>query len=158
MTTDLTQTELARTRARAHNNCVVCDPTNKRGLGLEFAITEDGGVEATFSCDRVFEGYPNYLHGGVVSSLLDGAMTNCVFSHGYFAFTAELNIRFLHPVVTGVPATVRAWIDRYYRPLHYVKAEVSQNGEIKAKAEGKFMESPLLKERQEGEGRTVGGA
>jgi len=147
VTTDLQQSELARTRARAHHNCVVCDPTNKRGLGLEFAISEDGVVEATFSCDKVFEGYPNCLHGGVVSSLLDGAMTNCVFARGLFAFTAELNIRFLHPVVTGVPATVRAWIDKYFRPLHVVKAEVLQDGEIRATAVGKFMECPDLENK-----------
>ena len=71
-------------------------------------------------------------------------MTNCVFAHGYVAITAELNIRFRHPVDVGKPATVRAWIDRYYRPLHYVKAEIRQDHEIKVTAEGKFMESPLL--------------
>ena len=147
MTTDITQTELTRTRARAHDNCVVCDPANERGLGLEFTISEDGGVEAAFACDKSFEGYPDYVHGGVVSSLLDGAMTNCIFSRGLVAFTAELNIRFLHPVATNKPATVRAWIEKYYRPLHVVRAEVSQDREVKATAVGKFMECPELEEK-----------
>ena len=144
MTTDLTQTELAKTRERVHSNCVVCDPANKRGLGLEFAVLEEGGVEAEFSCNRLFEGYPNFLHGGVVSSLLDGAMTNCIFSRGLVAFTAELNVRFLQPVATDTPATVRAWIDSYSRPLHVVKAEVRQDRRVKACAVGKFMECPEL--------------
>ena len=144
MTTDVSQSELAKTRARAHSNCVVCDPANKRGLGLEFTIAKDGSVEAVFGCDRIYEGYPKYLHGGVVSSLLDGAMTNCIFSRGHVALTAELNIRFLHPVATDTPATVRAWIDKYFRPLHLVKAEVLQDQVVKATAVGKFMECPGL--------------
>jgi uncharacterized protein (TIGR00369 family) len=122
----------------------VCDPANKRGLGLEFKIVEDGGVEASFDCNRVFEGFPRCLHGGIVSSLLDGAMTNCIFSRGLVAFTAELNVRFLRPVAVGSPATVRAWIDKYSRPLHVVKAQVMQDRRLKATAVGKFMECPEL--------------
>jgi len=79
----------------------------------------------------------------VISSLLDGAMTNCVFARGHVAVTAELKIRFKHPVVVGPPATVRAWIDRRYRSLYFVAAELAQNGEIKATAEGKFTENRI---------------
>jgi acyl-coenzyme A thioesterase PaaI-like protein len=73
---------------------------------------------------------------------MDGAMTNCVFAKGYVAFTAELSVRFQHPVTTGVPATIRAWIDKSYRPLHYLKAELLQDQVTKVTAEGKFMERP----------------
>jgi acyl-coenzyme A thioesterase PaaI-like protein len=34
------------------------------------------------------------LHGGVISSILDGTMTNCLFAHGTVAVTAELRVRF----------------------------------------------------------------
>jgi uncharacterized protein (TIGR00369 family) len=143
MTTDLSPIELTKIRAQAHSNCVVCSPLNKRGFGLEFMISKDGSVQATFGCDKVFEGYANVLHGGVISCLLDGAMTNCMFAHGYVAVTAELDVRFQHPVVTGELATVRAWIDRSRSRLHVVKAEFTQNGQVKATAVGKFMKQPL---------------
>lgn len=142
MTTDLTESELAKVRAQAHSNCIVCSPFNKRGLGLQFTVSEDGSVEATFSCDKPFEGYSNLLHGGVISCLLDGAMTNYMFAHGYLAVTAELNVRFQHPVFTGEPATVRAWIDRSSSRLYVLKAQVVQNQRVKATAVGKFVKYP----------------
>ena len=135
-------------RSQLHANCVVCSLSNKRGLGLEFMLLEDGAVEAAFSCDKAFEGYENMLHGGVVSSLLDGAMTSCMFAHGCSVVTAELNVRFRHPVVTGQTATVRAWPARSAPPLYILKAKVLQDGQVKATATGKFMEQPQLAEER----------
>jgi len=40
---------------------------------MEFDVDDDGGVQATFQCVESFEGYPGILHGGVISSILDGA-------------------------------------------------------------------------------------
>lgn len=139
MTTEMRSAKLAEMQKQAHGNCVVCSPLNERGLGLEFTLTEDGSVKTVFNCDKDFEGYQDVLHGGIISSLIDGAMTNCMFAHGYIAVTAELNVRFQHPVVIGPPATVRAWIDKYYSPLYVVKAELLQNQEVKVTAVGKFM-------------------
>jgi uncharacterized protein (TIGR00369 family) len=134
------QAELTRVRGQAHANCVVCRPLRERGLGLKFAVSEDGSVQAAFGCDKGLEGYEGVLHGGVVSCLLDGAMTNCMFAHGHEKVTAELTVRFLHPVVTGEPATLRAWIDRSGSRLHVVNAEIVQTGQVKATAVGKFMD------------------
>ncbi|MCK4600842.1 MAG: hypothetical protein KAU28_00145, partial [Phycisphaerae bacterium] len=72
MTIEPVQNRYVATGSRIHKNCVVCSPSNKRGLGLEFVLSEDGAVEATFSCDNAFQGYANMLHGGVISALLDG--------------------------------------------------------------------------------------
>jgi uncharacterized protein (TIGR00369 family) len=140
VTTEPASNDLVEIRRREHRNCIVCGANNDRGFGLDFKLADDGSVEATFTCDRVFEGYTDFVHGGVISSLLDGAMTNCMFAHGFVAVTAELNIRFRHPVTVGKPATVRAWIEKTYRPLHVVQAEVFQDDETKATATGKFME------------------
>jgi len=137
---DLMQTEAVEMRSQAHANCVICSPSNERGLGLEFTLSQDGGVKAAFGCDKTFQGYDNVLHGGVVASLLDGAMTNCMFVHGCIGVTAELNVRFRHPVVTGRTATVHAWITRSASPLYLVKAEVLQDSQLKATATGKFLD------------------
>ena len=143
MTNDSAKTDLAKIRARVHANCMVCSLSSKRGLGLEFMLSEDGSVQATFRCDKAFEGYANVLHGGLISCIIDGAMTNCMFAHGHVAVTAELNVRFQNSVVIGEPATVRAWIDRSRSGLHVLKAEVVQNQQVKATAVGKFMEQRL---------------
>jgi uncharacterized protein (TIGR00369 family) len=131
---------LSETRKAEHANCVVCSSTNSRGLQLEFAVGEDGAVSAHFACSRAFQGYGGFLHGGVISALLDGAMTNCLFADGHAAFTAELNVRFLHPVVIGEAVTVRAWIDRSHSILKVLKGEVVQGNQVMATASGKFLE------------------
>ncbi len=131
---------LSQIREAEHADCVVCSSTNSRGLQLEFGLEEDGSVSADFPCSWDFQGYGGFLHGGVISSLLDGAMTNCLFAHGQAGFTAELNVRFLHPVVLGEVVTVRAWIDRSHPVLKVLKGEVVQGDRVMATAVGKFLE------------------
>ncbi len=133
---------LKRVISRTHENCVVCSSSNEHGLGLNFTSLSDGSVEALFDCDRAFEGYHNVLHGGISSTLLDGAMTNCMFAHGIHALTAELNVKFHHPVMCCQSVLVRAWITRSTAKLHLLRAEISQNGMIMATASGKFVRIP----------------
>jgi acyl-coenzyme A thioesterase PaaI-like protein len=106
---------------------------------LQCHVTNPNEVWASFDCRDVLQGYPQRLHGGVISSLLDGVMTNCMFAQGLVAVTAELRIRFRHPVATDCQANLRAWVDRSCPPLFVLKAELRQLDEIKATAEGKFV-------------------
>lgn len=143
MTTEPAQGVLEQTRQAAHPLCVVCGQAAECGLGLHFSLRDDG-VEARFECKAHFQGYEGFLHGGVTSCLLDGAMTNCLFAHGITAVTAEITVRFRHPVELDAPLVVHAHITRSQAPLHVVEAQIVQDGQIKAKAVGKFMERPEL--------------
>jgi len=82
----------------SHRQCVVCGSDHPFGLHLDFVEGDDGSVEATVECESLFQGYPGMVHGGIVSMLLDGAMTNCLFAHGQPGVTGELNVRFGYPV------------------------------------------------------------
>ena len=139
-TTNNAYSKYRQLRRDTHHGCVVCCRSNEHGLGLEFHIARDGAVEASFACDRIFQGYPDVLHGGVISMLLDGAMTNCLFAHDIVAVTADLSVRFRHPVATATVALVRARIDSSERPLYELTAELIQNNEVKATAKGKFLD------------------
>ena len=149
MTISLTQGKPCEIGEQSHCNCVVCGASNERGLRLKFTRTDDGGVQARFDCDRDFQGYADVLHGGVIAALLDGAMTNCMFAHGCPSVTAELNVRFRHPVMAEKDATVCAWIDRSSPPLHVLKARIIQDDQVKATASGTFMEKPHSTTRNE---------
>ncbi len=129
-------------RSRWHPHCWVCAPGNEHGLAVEFNEDDTGAVEGTFPCDEGFTGYPGFLHGGMISVLLDGAMTNCLMARGIPGVTADLQIRFLRPVLIGKPVTVRGWLDRSRGPVHILGAELRQDGEILATAVGKFMHHP----------------
>lgn len=111
---------------------------------MEFDIDDNGSVQATFQCDETFEGYPGMMHGGVISSILDGAMGNCMFARGLATVTVEMTTRFRHPVVIGQEAIVSARISRSSHPLYLLDAEITQNGKIKATAKGKYYDQPKL--------------
>jgi len=131
---------LSALRRQTHPGCFVCGPANGHGLGLDFRLGADGVVAATFACEKIFEGYPSMLHGGIICALLDGAMINRLFAHGHASVTADLRVRFRHPVITDRSAQVRAWIVSSLRPLHELAAELVQDGRVMASARGKFLE------------------
>jgi acyl-CoA thioesterase FadM len=54
--------------------------------------------------------------------------------------TAELTVRFRHPVATERSATVRARLERDRAPLYLLQAELVQDGVVKAAATAKFLE------------------
>jgi acyl-coenzyme A thioesterase PaaI-like protein len=124
----------------AHPGCVVCGGANDRGLRLRYAPGDGNRVQAELNCDGSLEGYGGRLHGGIIAAALDGAMTHCLFALGRTAVTAELTVRFRHPVATGRPATVRARLERDLGPLYLLEAELVHDGVIKAVASAKFME------------------
>ena len=138
MTTEAATVPLETFRRQVHCNCIICSPDNERGLKVHFEPAEEGSVEATFDCDRIFEGYPHTLHGGVISSLMDGAMVHALFARGIAAVTAEMTVRFRHPVATGNRATVRARVARLKPPLYLVDANLVQDRTVKVSAHGKF--------------------
>ena len=132
---------LKATRVRVHPRCVVCRSTNPMGLGQEFALQPDGSGESTFAGSEMFEGYSGRLHGGVAAALLDGAMTNCLFAHGVQALTAELTVRYREPVAVRGKITTSARLAESHGRLHLLRAELRQDGRVKATALGKFVEN-----------------
>jgi len=123
-----------------HPDCWVCAGRNGDALALSFRLLAGQAVEASFRCDERLQGYSGWLHGGTIAAILDGAMTNCLFAAGHAAVTAELKVRFRHPVPVGADATVRAQCTRRLGPLFIVRAEIRHQGRIMATGEGKFIE------------------
>ena len=138
----LKQSRFKSTQAEAHPFCMVCSLSNPFGLGLKFDCEDDGSVTTTFLGHPALEGSPGLLHSGVIASLLDGAMTNCLFATGCSATTSETNVRYREPVLIGEEMHIRAWIERSSPPLHFLAAELKQSDYIKAAATAKFMERP----------------
>ena len=136
--------KLNRIRNQVHPQCIACSLTNRNGLHLKFDVADDKSVKADFQYNKVFEGYPGILHGGIISSILDSAMCNCMFARGKAAVTAEMTIKFQHPVATCRKATVSARIIQFSHSLYLLEAEIIQNGEVKVTTKGKFYNQPAL--------------
>jgi acyl-coenzyme A thioesterase PaaI-like protein len=51
--------------------CFVCGIDNPIGLKLKFYTDDEGRCIARFRPGPEHQGYPGYLHGGIISALLD---------------------------------------------------------------------------------------
>jgi uncharacterized protein (TIGR00369 family) len=136
--------ETAEVASRSHPDCFVCSAGNLHGLHLRFSRHQDGGVSALFACDPAFQGYPGLLHGGIIAALLDGAMTHCLFAHGVECVTARLQVQYRRPIQAGLVARVQARISYESPPLYRVEAEVVQQDERRAEAQGTFLRADQL--------------
>lgn len=95
-----------------------------------------------FKGHHALQGYTGMLHGGVIASLLDSAMTNCLFQQGINAVTGDLRIRYRHPTPCNAELFLRARVVSEKRPLFELKAELLIGAQITAHATAKFMETP----------------
>ena len=120
--------------------CLVCSQHNPSGLKLKFKVQPDGSVVSVFDCLPALQSYPDVLHGGVISAILDSAMVNALFAVGIVAVTATLEVRFIAPTATGRFAMVRAWTESAAaHPLYLQRAELIQDGKVMVEAKAKFL-------------------
>lgn len=122
-----------------HPHCLLCGDRNPWSLNLRFTAAEDGGVRVVFKGRRILEGYDGLLHGGVIASLLDSAMTNCLLRQGIEAVTGELNVRYLHPVPCVAELELRARVVSKKRSLFLLASELLLGERLMARASAKFM-------------------
>ena len=85
--------ELPHTRT-----CFVCGEANPAGLRLRFE-TDRQIVKTRFVPRPEHIGFRQTVHGGIIATVLDEIMVwACAVQTKRFAFCAELNVRFLHPL------------------------------------------------------------
>jgi acyl-coenzyme A thioesterase PaaI-like protein len=133
---------LDRHRRETHAGCVVCDPSNGQGLNLRCEPDGDGRVTARFRADAWMAGFPGRVHGGIVSMLFDGAMSQCLFAHDIVAVTAVMHLRFRRPVPLDSELHVSAWIEHSDATRYELKAELRHDGRVLAEAEALFTPQP----------------
>lgn len=132
------QALLEATRAAEHPSCLLCGGQNDAGFKLDFRVTRAGSVKAVFDCRPELQSYSQMLHGGITSALIDAAMTNCLFSLGIVAVTAELTIRYLSPVRLDRQVEICATLESHDAPLYLLVAEMKQEGYVVARGKAKF--------------------
>lgn len=126
-------------QAQLHPFCTVCGERNPQGLGLRFTPLGDDSVQAEFLLDCSKQGYSGMPHGGVIASVLDGAMTNWLLMHGIAAVTMELNVQYRHVVALNRMACVQAQLKETTSAVYVLTAQIRQDEQTKARALGKFV-------------------
>jgi uncharacterized protein (TIGR00369 family) len=125
----------------AHNRCFGCGPANPAGLHLEFLRAPDGSVVSHPVVADNFDGHPGYLHGGIIATLLDEAMSKAVRALGKSAMTRKMEIDYLRPVPSGAPLRIEGRIVRSEQRKHWAEAQIlNAGGTALAQATGLFIE------------------
>ena len=138
---DLPTEKLTPMAHKAQNCCFGCGPANAGGLHLEFLLAEDGRVVCLPTIPDSFEGPAGYLHGGIIATLLDEAMSKSVRAQGLTAMTRQIEINYLRPVPSGAPIRVEGRLVRSEGRKHWSEARiVDTRGHTLADAKGLFIE------------------
>lgn len=127
--------------------CFACGRQNPTGLQLDFDVSQDRATARYTGVER-HQGYDGYLHGGVVTALLDETMGWAFFQRGVWGVTARLTVAFRAPVVLGQELLVSGWIVRERSRAIETKGQLERasDGAILAEADGLFLRMPA--ERQ----------
>jgi len=126
---------------KAQNRCFGCGPANPTGLRLEFLLAEDGAVVCLPTIPESFEGPPGYLHGGILATLLDEAMSKSVRARGLKAVTGRMEIDYRRPVRSAAPIRLEGHLLRSEGRKHWTEARIlDARGHMLAEAKGIFIE------------------
>lgn len=135
------------------HNCFVCGVKNSAGVHVSFyeTVAEDGSGEilARFTGQPYHQGYPNRMHGGVITGILDETIGRAVnIGEGEdpstWGVTAELTVRFRKPVPLGVELEARGRITRDIHHLFEGTGEIYlPDGTVAAIAHGKYIRLKL---------------
>jgi len=126
----------------AQNRCFGCGPANTGGLHLEFFLDGDGKVvcPATIPAER-FDGPAGYLHGGIIATLLDEAMSKAVRAQGTTAMTRHLEVEYRRPVPSGKPIRLEGHVARSEGRKRWAEARIlDAEDNLLAHGKGLFIE------------------
>jgi acyl-coenzyme A thioesterase PaaI-like protein len=127
-----------RGEVNLHRNCFACGSNNGMGLKLKFYKQEDGTVFGNFFAHPKFEGYSGIIHGGIVATLLDSAMTHCLLMEHIPALTGRLSIKYSTPIRTGTAVKLEARIVDQVHEMFILEGKAFVDGKRVASAEAKY--------------------
>jgi acyl-coenzyme A thioesterase PaaI-like protein len=127
-----------QTENSLHKNCFACGSNDGIGLGLKFYKNEDGAVFGGFFADPKYEGYSGIIHGGIIATLLDSAMTHCLLMKDIPALTGRLSIKYSTPIRTGTAVKLEARIVDQFHEMFIQEGKALVDGKRVASAEAKY--------------------
>ena len=74
--------------------CFACGPRNPYGLKLHIE-REGDKVVAKFTAPEEYQGYPGFLHGGIITALLDEVMSRVsIITYTRWTITGGIDVHF----------------------------------------------------------------
>jgi len=123
-------------RAEHHAECVF----NKNDLFADIEFTFQKDVlcgEWVFDSDC--QGYNGMVHGGILATIVDASMAQCLMGFGVVGYTTDLHFKYRKPVALHTPTRIRTRIDSVtVGLLYHLSSEILQEKKCAVTASGKF--------------------
>lgn len=117
-------------------------PRNPLGLKLAF-FQEDNRVETTLTCTEQHQGWPGYVHGGLLYAVLDEVMGRVGFTVDAWVMTGKLEIRHRASARIGEPLRVVANLTQDRGRAIEVQGVIqASDGTLLLEATGVYMRVP----------------
>ncbi len=126
------------------NHCFGCGPNNPQGMHLSFVIDATDPTHitstATVQLTSVYQGPPGFIHGGIIATLMDEAMSKLNRPLNVTAMTRHMEIDYLRPAPLNQPLLlVGTHLSRNGRKLFHQADLQSPDGTVHARARGLFI-------------------
>lgn len=123
------------------NPCFGCGPTNQRGMRLTFETdTERQRIVGRFRIGAEYQGAHGFIHGGIIATVLDEAMSKVSRLSDVRTVTAELNVEYLKPVPVNEELLVEGYpVRREGRQLYHQGEIRDAAGTLLARGRGRFV-------------------
>ena len=137
----------SRTIDERANHCFGCGPANPQGLHLVFTTdaSDPEHITATahLQLDRMHEGPPGHIHGGIVAALLDEAMSKLNRPLNVLAMTRHMEVDYLLPAPLDQPLIlIGTHLSRTGRKLFHQAELKLADGTVLTRAKSLFIVVP----------------
>ena len=122
--------------------CVVCGMKNPLSLGAKFYHVEGGLMVGVITGRDEHQSYPNRMHGGMISAMLDEVIGRAinVIEPEAFGVTTELNVKYKKPVPLNEEIKVVGRITKNTRLVFQAEGFVEdKNGTLLATATATYV-------------------
>jgi acyl-coenzyme A thioesterase PaaI-like protein len=126
-------------------HCFACGIQSAHGLRLRFYNDGNSACRAEVVLGDLHQGYPGIAHGGIVTAILDEALTRAVLAGDFrrLTYTARIEVRFRQPTPLRTPLIVRGRVERDRGRIITATAEISlPDGTLTAEANGMLVAIP----------------
>lgn len=104
--------------------CFGCGRNNPIGLKLNFR--QDGKtVKAEFTPSKLYQGWADVVHGGIIYCILDEAVSYAAVYEGFNCVTAKMEARLRSTAPIGKPLVITSYMTKNTRRLLDAKASIS---------------------------------
>lgn len=128
--------------------CFICGMENEFGLKAPFYEMEDGSVMSIFTYHDHHQSYPERVHGGLITAMLDEIAGRAIWivEPNTWAVTTEIKVKFRKVVPYDVKLKAVGKIVRNTRKIFYATAQIfDMEGQVLAEAEVTYFKLPLEK-------------